>query len=895
MKFRSVFAAALLVVGCGSPPTKTPVPGMVDVSGCEGWSGAATCVFASEGAKLKIWVDSRLDLAEVELDHRPVTGLREAGKGQLFEIDAKPESRLLVLRSKDGSRLELKLARSERPSWYQEASQLFTSGERDKAQDLLAAQRDFPTYKVYLEARFAGWEGDLQKALDLGKRSAELWLAADKPKQAVNDFVFAARVLADQARYDESREVLQRAQQVAAALELQPIQPTESFVLVSQMKAALAFMTGDIRNVLVETEALGSLRENQMVADADLSDLGQLEALTLAEVGRFEAAARRLDELEGLNLEADRKAELDLNRGWVALLERQTGRPGLDPRPFFERAWAFNGPDGQKLNTKINLARLAVLEGKASEARAHLRDAAALRERGGAREKFDFAEVEARLLLLEKEPQAALDHFQELEIATREHPLPRARWQALVGVAEALATLGRRPDAIAAFEEARRLEGRELLLIPVDRGRETFLARREQVTRRHLELLLEEGRPLEAFELLRRYRTQTLTLLQRDEEVATLDPERRRQWEHFVAEYRQRLLEIEKALENPTPSPSGQGSRKEGRQADSQEPATGLAALLDSALASLGLGEVPAKTTNPRPGELQLAFFPRQHSWLMFTMDDQGVLEVHETAVQPATPLSTVAPALLSLASKKIHTARKLRILPWGELDVHAVTFEGQPLLATKKIAYGVDVRSGPEQDRGGPRNVLLVGLQTRNMLRTGVEIQHAREIFQNKPGFRAPEFLYGLRAKAPTVREALKEADFFHFAGHGFFDPFGSQSRLSLAGGELRAADVLILPRVPSQVLLSTCSAGQANRASGVEGLGLAYAFVLKGSRQVLAATREVDDQQSAELARALYEHIAASNGEIDLAEALQQAQLRWLALRPNDDAWKAFRVFEP
>lgn len=893
------FAAAMLLAGfgCRTPPTVLPASaGKVEVAGCEAWSSKG-CVFARDGATLRIWVDPRLALSEVWLDDSKVAGSKLAG-GEFFEIAVGPDARRLALRTTGGGRLELGLEPSQRPSWYREAAKLYTSGEREAARQLLSAQPFSSPYRAHIEARFARWEDDVPKALDFSLRAAELWLASGLPKQAIGELALAAQIQAEEGLYAESRLILGRAEEAVAALEAEPFVPTEPLFLVVHMQATLAKVTGDIRNVLAASETLHPLLEHGMLSDEERSDLVHLEAIALAEVGRFEVATLKLDGLEGLKLDEPRTAELALQRGWVALLERQAGRPGRDPRPFFDQAWAYQervGTDRQKLNTKLNLARLALLDGRPTEARAHLRDAAAWRERGGVNEKFEFDEIEARLLLLDGQGTAALERYRRLASAAEEHQLAAAQWQALVGVAESLAALGRNGPAIDTFEQARQLEDRELLLIPVDKGRETFLARREQVTRRHLELLLEEGRRHEAFDLLRRYRTQALVLLQRDDELAALDAEGRRKWDLFLADYRKRLTEIESSLAQSTEASTADGSRSAEYRADVRQRAVELASLLDAALSSLGFGKTLEKAAT-HPGELQLGFFPRRNSWLMFAMDDEGELEVQEVTVTPGTPLSAVAPELLNRVSQQIHAASKLRLLPWGDLDLHAVTFEGKPLLATRKIAYGVDVPATPVPIRQGPKKVLLVGLQTPpGMLRTGVEIQKARVLFENKKGFEPPEFLYGLRAKAPTVREALKDADFFHFAGHGFFDQVGSQSRLSLAGGELRAGDVLTLPKVPEQVLLSTCSAGQATRASGVEGLGLAYAFIIKGSRQVLAATREVDDRQTAELTSALYEHIAASGGEIDLVEALQKAQLRWLAERPNDDAWKAFRVFEP
>ncbi len=264
--------------------------------------------------------------------------------------------------------------------------------------------------------------------------------------------------------------------------------------------------------------------------------------------------------------------------------------------------------------------------------------------------------------------------------------------------------------------------------------------------------------------------------------------------------------------------------------------------------------------------------------------------------VAPGTGLPAVAAELLARVAPQIRASRRLRILPWGELDYHALPFDGAPLLAAAPLVYGVDVGPGrhrPEGPEPAPRTALLVG-DPLNLKWARTEIEFAAATLGHRPGVAVEKRMLGRDATAQQVRDRLVRTDFFHFAGHGEFAPAGSQSRLLLADGDLSAADLFTLKKVPNQVLLASCSVGQAARASGVEGLGLAYSFVLAGSRQVVAATRQVNDLYTAQLSHLIYEQLEGHPGELDLAVALQEAQLE-LRRRDPSDAWQAFRAFEP
>lgn len=892
---RVLLLAGLQVVGLVSCSREERGPFEVKVAGCESWSGDSACVVGT--APLRVWVAGNETFA-VELDGTtPILKPLPSSGGQRFELQVSSTDKKLRLVGSRRPAFELILAPSPKPPWSRDVADLAKRGELAAAEDLVARQpgNELP-WKLFFQSRFAYSHGNRGEAARLARECAELWLAAKMPGYAIGDFLFASQMLADETRYAESRQSLDAASRILDSTASWPAEPVRLHFLVGHQRAILAHLTGDVRSSLASLDRLVYFRDEcRLLSDQESSDLGQLTALVLDELGRFTEAAEMLDGLRSLKLDAASLADLDTNRGWTALLARQAGQQDQDPRPFFEAAWSYYSRSGlgrQKFNVQVNLAAAAVLDGRLEEADRHLLLALPFRQEAKATEKLMSDELQARLLLLRKQPQAALEKFNQLDIEAQLRHLPAASWQAQIGKAEAMAALGQRAAAADAFERAARIESRELLFIPLDKGRETFLAQREGTIRQHLDLLLADGKLQEAFDLVRRRRSQSLTLLRRDERLASLDPAQREDWDRAAEHYRRRQAELEQDADELADLPAG-----ENRRAQAAGYSAELAAILDRSLAKLGLGDLSFAARPARPGELVLAFFPREGSWLVFAQDDRGHIDLEERNVPPGGDLESVAADLLARVAPQIHASRKLRILPWGDLDFHALPFEGRPLLATKPVVYGVDAGADlPDGRPPGALRAVLVGDPGSNLASSGKEIDFARKILSGQSGIELEEPLIGKdRALAPAVRAALERADYFHFAGHGEFSPEGSQSRLSLRGGDLKAGDVFTFKRVPDLVLLSSCSVGRSARALGVEGLGLANAFILAGSRQVVAATREVDDRDTAALIQALYENLFRSPGPIDLTMALQQAQIRFSQKNPARDSWKAFRAFEP
>ena len=246
--------------------------------------------------------------------------------------------------------------------------------------------------------------------------------------------------------------------------------------------------------------------------------------------------------------------------------------------------------------------------------------------------------------------------------------------------------------------------------------------------------------------------------------------------------------------------------------------------------------------------------------------------------------------ALLEPFRADIAAARVIRVLAYGALrgvDVHALPWDGEPLLAARPVVYGLDVASRPpaREPTGGawafvdPTRDLPRAREDGDALRA--RSAHAHVVSREA-------------ATRAALGPALTRAGWLHFAGHAEVKGRGGwQSGLVLSDGLMSVGDILRAPRVPPTVVLSACRAAEEPEGSRLPTIGLAQAFVLAGAERVVAATRPVSDETAAALARALYRR-AGPGAAAELAESLRAALLEMRAANPGSD-WATYRLLAP
>ena len=153
-------------------------------------------------------------------------------------------------------------------------------------------------------------------------------------------------------------------------------------------------------------------------------------------------------------------------------------------------------------------------------------------------------------------------------------------------------------------------------------------------------------------------------------------------------------------------------------------------------------------------------------------------------------------------------------------------------------------------------------------------------------------DLFVGRTASLDTMVTLLEsEVDLVHFAGHAAFSYDGWSSGLSLAdGARLAAWELLYLRSVPAVVSMTACEASRSDEGD-TERVGLAQAFVLAGSRAVLAADVPVEDQ------------LAGRYGRVWAQALAQQKSVTAAWLEANrvvhgdtpDAPWWSFRLWSP
>lgn len=127
---------------------------------------------------------------------------------------------------------------------------------------------------------------------------------------------------------------------------------------------------------------------------------------------------------------------------------------------------------------------------------------------------------------------------------------------------------------------------------------------------------------------------------------------------------------------------------------------------------------------------------------------------------------------------------------------------------------------------------------------------------------------LQGGQATVGAVSLALEESELVHVAAHGDFrrdNPLFSALRL--ADGPLTIYDMERLRRVPSRIVLSSCSLANNRVTAGGELIGAAVALVHLGCRSVIAPLSPVEDATTARIMVDLHRRLASGQG---MAEAL-------------------------
>ncbi|MEB3215786.1 MAG: tetratricopeptide repeat protein, partial [Nostocales cyanobacterium 94392] len=133
------------------------------------------------------------------------------------------------------------------------------------------------------------------------------------------------------------------------------------------------------------------------------------------------------------------------------------------------------------------------------------------------------------------------------------------------------------------------------------------------------------------------------------------------------------------------------------------------------------------------------------------------------------------------------------------------------------------------------------------------------------------------------TLRDNLMGNNILHLATHGEFVPGIDKASYLLLGNNTKLAipDIQTLAGLSNihLVVLSACQTALAGeRQDGVEIATLAYSFLNKGAKSVIASLWQVADSSTSTLMQNFYNNLAKNKQSITKAEAMRLAQLQLL-----------------
>jgi hypothetical protein len=918
LHFGRLSCAALtsgLLLACPRPAAERPNPAgtVVEYSGCQTVDRGPVCRLGSR--PLLLIVDRPPAALQIAADGQEIpaqlTSIALAGSPAATEVQVMVPERATSLTAKDGASgsvlWTLAVASDPRPAWLEEGKTALSQGRFSEVEALAAGRLAAPAatatdraYALELQRILAWRQGHTDQARHLAASLSTQWAQLGALRRAADEASVAGYLAMLDNEFIEARGLLSRQQDLVASMRAGSAVAADAEGILAYDRALLARLTGDFRGAFAAQE-----RTADLAGRHDLFLHGwrtaQTQAALLAELGRGEEAAALLLRLREENVPGARprdRALLLANLGWVLNLALEAGQTQVDPLPFLLEARRLEGEEKgnpeRVLNILLNMTWAHLLLGRPEEARSVAAGVEPLLPHAMPEQNFQWLELQGRIALAGGSTQRAQRLYSNLEQLAEDLGSQELRWQAAFGAAQALAAAGHAEQALARLEEAESWLSAQRLAIPLQEGRESFLAQRQRASSFKMELLVRRDEYAAALAWARRQRHRVLDGLIQGDRRAQLDLARQARWDRAMTDYALARASHDQAVGEVWKLPADQRTASEARNNERQ-------AQIDRVLDELfGILEAPSATRQtslmpPADGDLLLAYHPLPKGWVAFAAHGNSVEIAEFRLPQPLPPLAELTRLLLEPFHAQVASARRLRVLPMGVLqnvDFHALPWNGGVLVDAKPVVYGIDLPPVPplKPPAVGRQRALLVGDPGSDLPVARAEVEKLAVLLSAR-GWQVEQW-QGPAASAGRVQQAQSEIDFFHFAGHGIFaGRAGWGSALELANGSrLTVGDLLTLRKSPRWAVLASCETGKADAKLPIESLGIAQALIVAGSRQVLAATARVDDRFAGRLIQDFYAAWLAEP-ERDFAAALRQAQLQ---NRDSAGEWAKFRVFE-
>jgi hypothetical protein len=874
----------IVVFGCERGPEKpsAPAPALpFGFAGCREITAERRCVFEPGESIRLFFPDTHADsLALQDAQHLTLVEKTEVPGGARLTVRVGQGARHALVASK-GRVARLALGARTPDPVLDRARKLRQDGDLAGAKELLGPLLTDPSparraQASSLAARIRLAERDIEGALAQLEQARTLAESAGLRRQAALNSLTIADTLS-RHRWDLAS--------MRAALDRIAPDLVEDHLDATRQRAVAALMTGDLRSALALSQTCLEQAEQYHLPSFKLWT-AQLRLQVLGELGRL-AEGRALAESLRASAESDpcEQARLASNAGWLELVAS-----GDTERAYAEsmRAVALYRsacPGRWDLqNALVNVALSELRRERWEQAGALLREATTLGEPAGWVAAW-HADIEANLLLKKGDARAAEARYRELLQRTAVGAPIASRFRARVGLARALRARGKLREAADELARAEALLDEELLLIPLGEGRESFVGNRLDSARELVDVLLLLGEPAPALEVARQARARPLRLLALRDRIEALDAAARATWDRHVSSYLRGQSELTALQQGAWRVPIAELPALAEKSA---QLARTTRAAMDAAYTVVRDDGSPLPASPP--GTLSLHYFPLPEGWVLFARLDG---ELRAVRLRSTSDTGVPSPdTLLTDVSDLVERASTVRVVSYGALgdvDFHALPFASGMLSDRAIVVYGMDVHGRAREAR--PLERALVVINPRGDLPGASQEGAVIKSLFARAGAQAT-WLEQAAASHERVSAALGTVDLFHFGGHGKAEGLlGLQSRLWLAGHDvLETAEVLALERVPQVVVLSACESARGATQSDAN-LGVAQAFILRGTRVVLAATRAIPDHTGVTLAKVLY-----ADGIANVTPVGMHSSLRALRERFGEGgAFASYRIYTP
>lgn len=891
----------LLVTGCDL---------MRDSGSCLPMQGQSLRIWvdAPDAARLS----TLIDLRRVPFEERKVQG------GRLLELTVPSDASFLSVHVRDRWRWRWGLVRFTKrnePEWLRRAWALREKNQVSEAQHLLDEHWSDPVPEEArarmhsLAARIAS-ERLRPDTESLLRQSIVALERAGLLSDALDERNFLVNLLAQQkGRLPDAEQVIREAAPRYGAVP--DLAPWRDWQL-----AQLASLRGDLRQALRHMNA-GLELARRTYNEQAISDIDQMAVTVLVLLGRIEDAKRLVKEMLALpKLPPCRRVELLKSMGSLELRTAEAGPIGPSRHLDAARAsilearelTSSQGDTTQKCSLPrsaaqalTDLAHIAAQEGDDAQVKRLVEDAQLQRGKGQPAVDLEDAQMtlEWTALLADAElrsgsTERAQALYLELQRLSGPSDLFGMAWRAQIGLAQVAESKGRSAEALQRYQAAEEYLDFQSRSAPLGAGRGGFLGRHSRGTALYVDLLARthgDGEPgadqqslQKAARVIRHARVRSLLGFLAMDRVARLPPEQHRQYSEALESYRKLRGELD-AL---------QVQRDQGSADTIQRTAAAIEQLsqqsvqrLEDALRILAgtSGSSPqAYTYRPvAADEALLTCHPVKKGWLCLLLTGNDVTAHRLPELDVGASRAQLSAALLAPFSRALDPSRikRLKVVAYGpmrELDVHLLPFgpRGKPLWHTLPVVYALDLptqalgEAGAAQQelRLARRAFLLIDSEGRlpqslesarpildSLAQAQVQVEHAEQSVAwqgDWTGKAAAKWL----SRAELLQK-IAGAELFHDATHfNFSASDGLRSHIPLSDTTgLSIGDVLTLSQAPRYVTLFGCETARSSEELGdVEGLGLAQAFLVRGSLWSVGTVRKVGDELAARLATRFY-----------------------------------------